>query len=373
MMTEAPPLSLPFAPSCLPLPPWSDTDGFVCAVMGKPVPDRVKKRLRMETLLGLGWSVPIIAKDIGCSERTVTRWKQRFEQGDSEQDKPRSGRTRKLNPSMVKKLTKHLVRHRGRSTREGQKWLKGKGVDVTNKTVYNYMKRSDKYPRHTRKQPLLTEAQRTRRVAFARQYKDHDWMRTLMTDETEVALVQKPNSKNDIVWMPKGEAPPPAEVDPYAQTLRFWAGAFAKGRTKLHFFEGNLDGEGYRQILNDALPEFTKMLGSRRWTFQHDGAPAHKAKETNEWLRENVPKFIKSGPEGDWPAKSPDLNWIENIWSILDAKCSEGPRPRSLSALRERLKKAWANIPAQTFENCAKSMPKRLADVIRNKGEPLDV
>ena len=98
------------------------------------------------------------------------------------------------------------------------------------------------YPYHRRKQPRLTQAHRDRRVAFARQYKDLNWMRTLMTDETEVALVQKPNNKNDIVWLPKGEDPPPVEVDPYAVTLRFWAGASAEGRTRLHFFAGYLGG-----------------------------------------------------------------------------------------------------------------------------------
>lgn len=133
-----------------------------------------------------------------------------------------------------------------------------------------------------------------------------------------------------------------------------------------------MDGKGYRKILTDALPEFAVIFGSRTWNFQHDGAPAHRAKKTNEWLRENVPSFIASGPEGDWPAKSPDLNWIENIWSILASKCSEGKEPRSVEALKRRLNKEWANIPAEAFKNCAKGMPKRLADVIRNKGQPLD-
>jgi hypothetical protein len=157
-----------------------------------------------------------------------------------------------------------------------------------------------------------------------------------------------------------------------APTLRFWAGASAKGLTRLHFFNGNLDGNGYRKILTDARPEFAKIFGSRSWTFQHDGAPAHSAKKTNDWLRANVPGFISSGPGGDWPAQSPDLNWIENIWGVLAAKCSEGEIPKSIEALKRRLVKAWASIPSETFVNCAKSMPNRLAQVVRNKGAPLD-
>ena len=63
-----------------------------------------------------------------------------------------------------------------------------------------------------------------------------------MTDETEVSLGQKPNSKNDIIWAPKGADVTPVDVDQYPRTLRFWAGASAKGRTKLHFFNHNWMG-----------------------------------------------------------------------------------------------------------------------------------
>ena len=62
--------------------------------------------------------------------------------------------------------------------------------------------------------------------------------------------------------------------------MRFWAGAPSLGRTKLHFFTGNLNGVGYRKILQKALPEMKKIFGDQKWTLQHDGASAHKDKKT---------------------------------------------------------------------------------------------
>ena len=34
------------------------------------------------------------------------------------------------------------------------------------------------------------------------------------------------------------------------------------------------------------------MMKGKRWVFQQDGAPAHTAKSTQEWLSVNVPEFL---------------------------------------------------------------------------------
>ena len=46
--------------------------------------------------------------------------------------------------------------------------------------------------------------------------------------------------------------------------------------------------------------------------FQHDGAPCHRAKAVTKWLQENEVTVL-----APWPGKSPDLNIIENCWTIV--------------------------------------------------------
>jgi transposase len=340
--------------------------------MGKPVSDRVKNRLRIQTLLELRYSVSRIMKTVGCDKKTVTLWKRRFEEGSSEQDRQHPGRPKKIDPELCKQLVKRVSGHRGRSTRKSAAWLRTKGVPVSHVTVSNTLAAEGLFPYHRRKQPKVTEAHRNARIAFANRFMGHNWTRTLMTDETQVSLIETPNSKNDIVWLPRGADIPTVDQDAYARTLRFWAGASAQGRTRLFFFDGNLDGEQYRDILRRALPEMKSIFRRRRWTFQHDGAPAHTARETDDWLQEHVPNYIPSGPGGQWPAKSPDLNWIENLWGIMKAKVGEGNPVTSLEALKRRLISIWSNIPDETLTTCAQSMPQRLADVIRTRGQPLN-
>lgn len=173
-----------------------------------------------------------------------------------------------------------------------------------------------------------------------------------MTDESQVLLFPRGNSRNNVVWVRAHTDVPPLEQDKYSASVRFWAGASVSGKTRLFFYDGNLNGKMYRDILTKALPEIKNLMGTRNWTFVHDGASAHKDEKTNDWLEENVPHYIKSGPDCDWPARSPDLNYIENLFGILADGMSEGDPVQTVEELKAKLEAVWANIPIETLQAC---------------------
>ena len=93
-----------------------------------------------------------------------------------------------------------------------------------------------------------------------------------------------------------------------ASQVRVWGGISIDGKTDLIIYEGSLGAKKYVEILEKAKPS---MKPRQNWTFLHTSG--HKAKLTNEWLDQNVPNHITSGPTGEWPANSPDLNPMERL------------------------------------------------------------
>ena len=99
--------------------------------------------------------------------------------------------------------------------------------------------------------------------------------------------------------------------------------------------------------------------------FMQDGATPHTAAATQTWCDNNLRNFIG---KQEWPGNSPDLNCIENLWSILDREAYKDPRPSTIPQLHHCLHYAWRTIPLQHIISLIHSMPKRIKNVLKNKG-----
>jgi transposase len=64
--------------------------------------------------------------------------------------------------------------------------------------------------------------------------------------------------------------------------------------------------------------------------FQQDNARPHKAKVCLKWFEDHGIKLV------EWPANSPDLSPIENIWAELKRRLGEYPElPKGILDLWE--------------------------------------
>ena len=70
-----------------------------------------------------------------------------------------------------------------------------------------------------------------------------------------------------------------------------------------------------------------------------------------------------------WPAQSPDLNPIENLWNHLKRKLAEYEvPPRGILELWERVQEEWGKIKLEVCQGLIESMPRRVEAIIKAKG-----
>ena len=148
-------------------------------------------------------------------------------------------------------------------------------------------------------------------------------------------------------------------------SVMVWGAFSYRGKTELVFVDGNMDSSKYCSILDTNLIPFIGDVHPRGAVFQQDNASCHTSEYTKEWFQDMEVSVM------DWPSRSPDLNPIENLWSVIGKEVyKQGRQFDTLDDLKEALQIAWENINGMVCKNLVNSMSDRLLAVIDSKGGP---
>ncbi len=132
----------------------------------------------------------------------------------------------------------------------------------------------------------------------------------------------------------------------------------------LCFLETNITAPIYQEMLEHfMLPSADQLFKDADFIFHQDLAPAHTAKSTKSWLNDHGVGVL------DWPANSPELNPIENLWGLVKRKM-RNKRPKNADELKATVKETWVSIPPQQCHKLITSMPRRIETVIKAKRAP---
>lgn len=140
-----------------------------------------------------------------------------------------------------------------------------------------------------------------------------------------------------------------------------WAAIGIDWRSELVFFD-QLDEDGKvtnmkaRSYKLRCLSPNREHLSSGK-LFIQDGASSHRSKEVLTYLDNHGIAYVQN-----WPASSPCLNMIENVWAELKRRLSDYAPTKDMEEFKANARAAWKDIPVEDMNNFCRRFPKVIAE-----------
>ncbi|CAK9796647.1 Transposable element Tc1 transposase [Anthophora quadrimaculata] len=305
-----------------------------------------------------------IAEKYEVSKSAVQKLHKKFLSTGTVADRSGRGKTRSTSwrdDAMIVRIVKKDPRTTVRNLRESLI------LSISDRTVRRRLQEVGLQSRFARKRPLINNRNKKKRLEFAKKYANQPvefWKRVLWTDESKFELIGLKQRLR--VWRKTGEE---LEDRHLQKTVKYGGGSIMvwgcfswEGVGHLIKIDGIMTADTYIDILCENLEVSLLQLGlENSFILQQDNDPKHTAKKTKKFLTSSHIKLL------DWPPQSPDLNPIENLWSILDRNVNKTGVTNKNNYFNT-LQRSWESLDINYLHNLVESMPRRLAAVIKAKG-----
>lgn len=310
-----------------------------------------------------GDTITSIAKKYSISHTVISRIVSRARTAGSVETIHRGGRPRKTSNYEDRRIVSLLKKDPFLSARTIKERL---DLNLSARSVQRRAVDSGLHSFRIAKKPFISAKNRKARLKFARDHLNwtiEKWKTVLFSDESKFNLKSSDGFKR--VRRPIGERLNPRYLQGTVKhgggNIMVWGCFSGQGIGPIHKINGIMDRFVYKEILQTVMLPYAEEEMTLKWKFQQDNDPKHTAKVVKEWFNINQIDVM------EWPAQSPDLNPIENLWEIADRRVKRD-NSSNTDSLFAQVEKAWKNIPIKFINNLIESMPRRCAAVIKNNG-----
>ncbi|KFM68362.1 Transposable element Tc3 transposase, partial [Stegodyphus mimosarum] len=179
----------------------------------------------------------------------------------------------------------------------------------------------------------------------------------MFTDESRFVL--EPDDKRIRIWREQRTRNQSQNITEHhafrGGSTMVWAGISLGYRTDLHIFKrGSLTAVRYRdEVLEHIVRLYSAAVGLTFVLMDHNARP-HRADIVDDYLEsEGIARMA-------WPAYSPDLNGIQNLWDALGRSVSLRFPPRAtLIEVETALQEEWRLLNSAVVDHLIESMVTR--------------
>jgi transposase len=278
------------------------------------------------------------------------------------------GSNRKFDDRDLRHIRNMVIKRPRSCARDIKQQLGPSGDNVSLRTVSRAMANAGCKALKPRQWPLITETQRQKRLAWAHKHRDwteNEWKRVVFSDET---FLRVSDGSPQYVRLLDGHR---LQRDHYISTVKHpvqvmvWGCFSYYGPGRCHVVQGTLDTDGYLSKIIDrrVVQQLEDWYPNNDGVFQQDNAPCHVSIRARRHFAGKRISLL------DWPPSSPDINPIENLWSIVKRRM-EVAQPRNKQDLISSFVHVWnrdKDLP-EIMKKLVISMPTRVEKIIVNNG-----
>ena len=338
--------------------------------MGRKSVD-IDTKKKIITLNEVGFSKTKIAQHCHVSRNCVLQTIRKYEKQRTVAIQPGAGRPSKLSEKQKRSIKLEQLRDDTMSLSDLVRYVKTTfDVIISRSTISRILNKFGLVSFILPKKPSVNSRQRKTRTKWCLEHLEWtivDWKKVIFSDECRFELINRKNKiyirryRHDKTRKQRSQ---PRTHRGGGLSVSGWMTYY--GFSELLFYDGTIDSTAYIEIVRKQFPSALARFPTgekQNVMLQQDNARPHVSRKTKNFFEK---QGIRTLP---WPPSSPDINIVENVWSIIDRKLLKYTI-YDIDQLKNAVIEVWNEIPMKTIENLYLSIRGRLKRIVCNRGYP---